>query len=234
MKSVLVLGALAALSLPLGARASLITGVLNTTGTASISLGNIAFLDNLLTINSPAAAQQGGFMALAGTSGTIMNINNATVTPGVPVAIMDFVTFAAAPNISFELTLLLPGIDGAAGCAATPPAAGQVCTPNVPAQSPFNLQNTSASTSSASFDILGVEIDSTTGQKIGVTGTFTTPFTTQNFQQILATVVAGGTVTTAFSAQFATAPEPGTWIELMVGLCLVGISAANRKRLTKE
>jgi len=231
MKRFLFLGAMTLASMPL-AHAALLTGTLNTTGTAIISLGSITFLDNDLSVNGPAAAQLGSFQSIAGTAGSIMNITNPPDATG-PLSVPDFITFQAAPNISFTLTFLLPGIDGAAGCVATPAAAGQVCTPNVPAQSPFNLQNTSSSSSSASFDIRGIETDSSTGQSIAINGTFTTPIT-ESYQQILATVEGGGSFTTAFSAQFTTAPEPGTWIELGMGLGLVGISSAYRKRFKKN
>jgi hypothetical protein len=239
MKSVLVLalGVIALATTPSGASASLITGILNATGTAEISSGSISFVSSMgstLFINNPAAGQGGGFTALAGTTGNIMNITDPPDATG-PLNVPNFVTFASAPNITFTLTFLSPGIDGAAGCSAAPPAAGQRCTPDMPAQSPFNLQNTSASTSTASFNIQGTEVDSITGDTIQITGTFTTPFTTQNFQHILATVEGGGTVVTAFSAQFATVPEPGTWIELMIGLGSVGIGASSYgKKLRKK
>lgn len=87
--------------------------------------------------------------------------------------------------------------------------------------SPFNLQNTSATSSSASFNILGLEVDSSTGQSTEITGLFTTPFDYQNYQELLSTVAGGATITTSFSAQFSTAPEPGTSIELILGLTLL-------------
>jgi len=221
------------LSVPLAAQADLIYGTLNATGTASVSLGSIGFLDNTLSINSPAAAQVGGFQALAGTSATIQDLANPPDATG-PLNVTDFITFAAASNISFTFTFLLPGVDGAAGCSASPPAAGQKCTPNVPDQSPYNLFNDSATSSTASFNIFGKEVDSTTGASVGITGEFSEPFTALNFQQILTTVGGGGTVTTAFGAQFQTVPEPGTLGELMIGLAAVGIGLFRGRRPTRE
>lgn len=237
-KSALALGFVAVLSVPLAARADLITGVLNTAGAVNLTSAGIMFLDNEFFVNSPAAAQQGGFTSLAGTTGGIDNITNPPDATG-PLDVPDFITFAAAPNISITLTDLLPGIDGAAGCTATPPAAGQVCTPNLPDQSPLNLQNTSSTSSTASFDILGIEVDSLTGDTIPITGEFTMPFTEQNFQEILATTLGGGTVTTSFSAQFATigpgttgtVPEPAKVSYLLVGLAAL-IFVARRKSAT--
>jgi len=238
-KSILTLSVLAMVGMPFAAQASFITGVLNITGTANISLGAVSFVDNDFLINSPAASQQGGFMALQGTTGDIDNIANppeVTTPPGSFPPVADFMTFNAAPNISFTFTVLKAGIDGSAGCANPIPATGQVCTPDLPDQSPFNLQNTSTSTSTASFTIDGLEADSTNpGVFIPVVGTFTTPFTTMNFQQLLSDVEAGDTITTPFSAQFAVngTPEPSSLLELMMGIGLVGIGLVYRKKLKR-
>jgi len=218
----------------MAAQASLITGVLGITGTATITLGAIDFQNLAFTIN-PAAAETGGFVALANTTGTIQNITNPPDATGIALNQPSYMTFAAAPNITFTLTLLRAGIDGSAGCSNPVPAAGQVCTPNVPNQSPFNLQNLSTTSSSADFNILLTEVDSSTGQTIGVTGAFTEPFTTSTFQLLEAEVQAGQAVTTPFSAQFATlgTPEPSSLLELMMGMGLVGISFIYRKKLKR-
>jgi hypothetical protein len=221
----------------MAARASLITGVLNVTGTVNISLGDISFEDGMFNINAPASTQQGGFMALEGTTGTIDDITNPPDATGVPLDEPDFITFAAAPNITITLTLLTPGIDGSAECDNPIPATGQVCTPVVPSPSPFNLQNTSATSSSASFSIVGTEVDSLTGDTIPIIGTFTQPFAAMTFQQLEADVFAGDTITTPFSAQFvteaSTTPEPSSLLELMMGIGLVGISVVYRKKLKR-
>ena len=205
--------------IPLTAKASLITGVLNITGTANLSTGSIAFgTGNLFSVNSPASAQQGGFTSLAGTTGTIEDITNPPGSLNIP----DFMTFNAAPNITITLTLLDPGIDGSAGCTAAPAAGGQVCTP---AQSPFDFQDTSATTATATFIISGLEVDSATGNTMAIDGVFTMPLN-ESFQQLLATTGSGGTVTTSFSASLATetspppppsVPEPNTWTFIAIG-----------------
>ena len=245
-KSVLMLSFLAMASMPFAAQASLITGTVAITGgvvvtSTTIMPGDIMFANNSFTL-TPALTQVGGFVALAGTSGTIQNITSPPDQTDPPdttnLNVTDFMTFAAAPNITFTLNFLLAGFDGAAGCTATPPAAGQVCTPNAPDQSPFNLQNLSTSSSSASFQFLGTEVDSSTGQTIGITGTFTTPFTTLNFQQVLAEVAAGTPVVTSFSADITTVaatttPEPSTLLEFIMGFGLVGLSVVYRKKFKK-
>jgi hypothetical protein len=222
-KNILVAGFLAIGILPLTARASLITGELNFTGSATISLDSVAFNNGNIFNIGPAGMQQGGFMALGGTAGSIGNITNPPYATGVIFPTPDFMTFAAAPNISIRLLEVLPGTDGAAGCADTPAASGQACTPTTPGESQFNLQNTSATSSTASFAIFGDEDDSLTGTSSSITGTFTIPLTTENFQTLLAIVNGGGEITAPFSGQIliatpaAVTPEPATLIDLLIG-----------------
>jgi len=228
--SIVAFALLAMLGVPLGASANTITGVLNVTGTVEISDGSIAFAGNEFSINSPASSQQGGFAALAGTTGTIDNITNPPDATG-PLDVPDFITFAAAPNITITLSYLEPGVDGAAGCSSVPAAAGQICTPDVPAQSPLDLTNLSGTSSVASFAILGTELDSITGDSVPISGVFTIPLSSESFQGLLSTIGGGGTVTSSFAAQFTTdtsspppVPEPGTLSMLVIGMMgLVGL-----------
>jgi hypothetical protein len=220
-KGLLAVGLVALAAMPIAARADIITGVLNITGTAEFTSTGVTFLGNEFSINSPAAAQQGGFEALEGTMGTIDNVTNPPDAVGA-LDVPDFMTFDAAPNISITLTFLDAGIDGAAGCTSTPPAAGQICTPNLPSQSPFNFQNISSTSSILTFGINGVEVDSLTGDTAPITGLFTLPFSTDSFQDLLSTAGGGGSVTTSFAGQFTVVqtsptPEPGTLIFMLAG-----------------
>jgi hypothetical protein len=242
-KSVLTLSIAAMLTIPFGARADLITGVLNFTGTAQISTsvatpGSIVFLDNAFNVDPGVGSQTGGFVAFEGTDGTIANITNPPDATDVALD-QPFMTFAIAPNITIALTFLKSGIDGVAGCEVATAVAGQVCTPAPPITpdvSPFNLQNTSATSSSASFDMLGVEHDSLTNTNIGVVGSFTDPATAMSYQALLTLIEGGGTFTTAFAGQIVTVPtpEPGTLTELMMGFCLVGIGLVYRRNKLKR
>jgi hypothetical protein len=210
---------LALICFPVAARAALLNGTLNVDSTINISLGTIDFQGNAFTISSST----GGFAALDGTTGTIGNITDPPDTPGSPLDVTDFMTFSAAPNISITLTLVEPGIDGAAGCAATSAAAGQACTPS---QTPFNFQNTSATSSTVFFVLTGLEVDSLTSTTIPITGLFTAQFPTMNFQQVLATIDGAGTVTNTISAQFTTdssVPEPNTWTAIAIGAAAIGL-----------
>ena len=225
--------------LPLTMNANLITGVLNFTGAANITEGTVGFDGHVFSITPGANTQVGGFVALAGTAGTIIDLSNPPDATGVALDVPDFITFNSAPNISITLTFLFPGIEGAAGCSLDPStaAAGQVCTPDVPDQSPVNLVNTSTSSAFASIGVAGIEVDSSTNTSIPIVGTFSTPFSNENFQEILDTIFSGGTVTTSFSAQFSTVtatPEPGTSSLLLIGIGVAGIGLlVYRKRLAR-
>jgi hypothetical protein len=221
------------------AKAALLTGVLSITGSVDLTTDSIAFGtnssgNNPFSINS-GSAQQGDFVDLAGSTGTIKNIVNPPYATGVIFSTTGFMTFSVAPNITITLEEIDAGIDGSSGCSAPVPAGGQVCTPIVPDQSPFNFQNTSASTSTATFNITGVEVDSLTSTSIMIDGIFTIPLNA-SFQTVLATINGGGTVTSAFSASLATessnnppppsVPEPNTWTSMAIGgagMCLVGL-----------
>jgi hypothetical protein len=219
--------------MPLAAKADLLAGVLNITGTADLTSSGVAFVSDEFNINSPASAQQGDFTALAGTTGTIEALTEPVSTV---LDMPDFMTFSAAPNISVTLTFLYQGFDGAAGCSSSPAAPGQICTP---ALSPLNFQNTIAGGSSVTFALAGVEVGSTTGDTTPITGQFTLPFANQSLQQLLTTIAGGGTETTAFAAEFyappaSTTPEPSTSIALIMAVgMMVGISLVHRRRSEK-
>ena len=235
------------LALPAVSQASLLIGTLGFGGTVAISTAKIDFVSppstpgagtlanpgtGTVSINSPASAQKGDFMALAGTTATIENIENSFAPVGPSIAEMNFITFTAAPNISFELTRVVPGVDSPAPC-GMPPMVPQSCTPNVPNQSPFNLDNTSFG-STASFSVSGIEIDSLTMTTTTFTGTFQATFNGQTYQSLLNTVNTGGTVTTPFSATFTTTPtsstpEPGTIVQILSGACWVGRGGIARR-----
>ena len=227
-KNILVAGFLAIGMLPLAARADLITGELNFTGSAEISLDNVQFGNNILTAGSfnidAAILQQGGFMALGGTTGAIKNITDPPYAPGVIFLTPDFMTFAAAPNISIALIEVLPGIGSAADCTIAP-VAGQTCTPATSGVNEFNFENTSATSSTAAFGIVGVEIDSLTNTTTPITGSFSFVFPNANFQQLLAVISGEGDITSTYAGEItvppasgtAVTPEPASLIEVLTG-----------------
>jgi hypothetical protein len=210
----------------------LILGSFNTSANGqnnvSISLDRIDFgtapsTTGPFTINSAS----GGFASLAGSGGQIANIDNPPYTVGTFFPTIDFLTFSAAPNISFTLQVLLPGVEPASQCNAAP-AAGQNCTPIVPNMAPYNLTNTSAVTSTASFDVIGVEVDSLTNTSVPFIGVIGAQFNTP-YQTLLTEVAGGQTVVTSYSATFSTVPEPGTKLSFLLGVGLLGIAYAVRR-----
>lgn len=223
------------LVLPSTGQASLLFGTLNFSGANNvvISQGMINFGAAMGTTNITASTGDFGF--LGGTAGTVKNIDNPPYPVDTFFSTPSFVTLAAAPNITLTLQVLLSGVNGPAAC-AVPPAPGQICTPNVPNLSPFNLSNSGGGTSSASFTVTGVEADSLTGTTTPFTGIFTAQFTVP-YQTLLATIASNGTISTSYSATFTTTPsvpEPGSMFTAAGGALFLGISLFLRRRFERK
>jgi hypothetical protein len=146
-----------------------------------------------------------------------------------------FITFTAGPTIRLDLTEIDPGNLSTAAC-GMPPAAGQVCTPaafpgGVP--NPFDLVNSSATTSSATITFRGNAVNTATGETDTFVGVFTTQFTVP-YQTLLTTISGGGTVSTSYSATItvtpssSTVPEPASFV--LFGLGLIGLSVVGSRR----
>jgi hypothetical protein len=143
-------------------------------------------------------------------------------------------TLPATPFISFnnggittglEIDFIPPGFHGTAGCSASPPAAGQVCTP---AGSPFSLQNFSATTSIMIWQFSGILDDS----GIPWTGVFSSAFVTLPYQGVLAQIAVSGFVEATFSGLIVIpAPEPGTLPSSALGAAMLLSAAVLRRRL---
>jgi len=158
-----------------------------------------------------------------------------------PPEIVDGAGFPATPFMSFvnggvttvlEINFIPPGINGTAGCSASPPAAGQVCTP---AGSLFNLQNLTATSSTATFRFQGVTNDSSSTW----TGIFASQFNTLPFQSVLAALTTNGFGSNTFSGQITltpgpAVPEPDPMTLTGCGLSLVLFSAALRRRFGRR
>ena len=231
--------ALGTVMFPVAGQASLLFGTLNISGNVVISApsgnGRIDFGSTGVG-NSGAyliGTSTGDFAVLAGTGGTEKNIENPPYVTNTAVITPLFISFSAAPNISFTLAMLLGGTQGVAGCLATTPAPGQNCTPAPPvanALSPFNLSNTSATTSTASFTVIGTEVDSLTGTSTPIVGVYSAQFTVP-FQTLLNTVNGGGTVNTTYSASFTptAVPEPGSALIVACGIGLLAFGTQFRR-----
>jgi len=136
------------------------------------------------------ATSSGSYAALGGAIGTIQNLTSGSS----PVS--NFLTIPSLPHAQFTLTSIAPGIFSAAGCAATPPAVGQNCTPP---GSPFNFINTPTG-AVVSFSASGTVVNTSTGAQAPFSTTFSTEFTGQPFQSVLASLATAGAVSAPYSA----------------------------------
>jgi hypothetical protein len=177
---------------------------------------------------SPLGLPNGNIpLSIAGNDGA--NIQSLMNPPDV----VDMGGFAATPFMSFnnggvttvlEINFIPAGINGVAGCSATPPAAGQVCTP---AGSLFNLQNLTATSSTVGWLFQGVTNDSSATW----TGIFTSQFNNIPFQTVLAAVSTNGFESNTFAGQITLTivPEPGTLSFLLLGTGMIGCATLLRR-----
>lgn len=238
----LVLGSTMAYSAP-------ITGTLNISGSVAVSATTIDWLPSGTGVGSFSVDEftQEGYFAtgtLPGSGGTSRDLVNpggggsdvvgSPFNTSSPFTAPAFLTFAADPNVVFHLQFINPGVFSSAGCTAAPAAAGQTCTPDLPpgfGDSPFNMSNTTATSSAVTFQVGGQVENLMTGELSPFIGTYSTQFVSRNFQQLLATINAGGSVSATYSANFIVGvPEPGTWLTMGFGSLLFILG---RKRFSR-
>lgn len=207
-------------------------GVNTPAGTCSAGFVCILFqdtagIDDKINI-SPLGLPNGDIpLAIAGNdAANIFNLTNPpdTVDPLFPPA--PFMAFNnAGITTALEIDFIAAGINGSAGCGATPPAAGQLCTPP---GSLFNLQNLTATSSIASWTFQGVTNDN---PLVTWNGTFTSQLNTAPFQTVLAALSTNGFVSNTFSGQITLSiiPEPGTVSFLLLGIGMIGCATLLRR-----
>lgn len=170
----------------------------------------------------------GFFSTLGGTTGTLKDLNIVDQPVNTPLTLTSFLTFTASPTVTFTLTTLVGGTFGQAGCGAPVAAAGQTCTPF--AGSPINFVNTSETSSIASFAVLGFFTDTSDNTTYQGSGQFSANFLTQNYQQILAVLQAGGSVNTPYTGVFTSVPEPDLLPSVLgFGMVVAGAVALRRR-----
>src|SRR6185436_347278 len=129
-----------------------------------------------------------------------------------------FPTAPSLPPLMLNLihqAVLPPGTTNQ--CGASPAAAGQFCVPPNPGGTPFLLQNLSPTQSTAQFRFSGITGESGTpgtpdfhkqGESLW-TATFTAPFNTRSFQQVLKDFTGpAGKVSTSYAGNFTVVITP--------------------------
>jgi hypothetical protein len=154
---------------------------------------------------------------------------------GVPINVPNWLSGPGLGTLVFDLTFILPGVYSSAQCGAAP-ADEQTCTPAAaaPFTSPYNLSNFNDGTglsSNATFSVSGNVRNTAGNTTVGTfTGVFGAEFQNQSYQQVLSTVLAGGSVLPSYSATLTVSseiPEPGS-----IGLFALGgglLIAASRR-----
>lgn len=256
--------ALAAAFTVVPASAVPITGQLAISGTATVEALVLNFLCSGFASGGtcPAgsgdfsvgtgAATTGSFEPYEGRAGFILGINNLAQPLNTPFNLANWITFESdggfTSDIALDLQFIPLGVSGQGQCAA-PEAAGQICTPVIPALvgpnnplglSAFNLQNT-GNGSSASFGVSGIATRLSTGEQSQFNGIFVAQFSNTpgqfdaSYQDVLAELSTGGSVTNTFAASFNSTftpiPEPGTMTLMGLGGLLVAAGSVYRRRI---
>jgi len=188
------------------------------------------------------AGQTGAFAGLAGTTGTIKDLNFVSQPLNQSFLLSNFVIFSSNPNLRVDLSFIFLGPSPQASCAA-PAAHGQQCTPTSPllispsnpaSLTPYAFTNTTATQSTLTFVVSGTAFNAANGLSSPVNGVFTAQFNT-SYQTQLGLWSTGAPIVTTYSGVFTTTgpltssvPEPTTM--LLLGTGLAGISARVRKR----
>jgi hypothetical protein len=196
--------------------------------------GAVIFTSTLIDF-TPAFGGSGRAAIVDGSSGTFSSLIGAlAIVQDIPIpppgGILDAITFPAAPLLHFDATAVEPGIFDSSQCALTPPAAGQTCT--VP-ELPFNLTNTLHG-STLSFEINGTFLDLSDGNADPAPyhGIVTAQFIGKSYQDVLASLGSGQSITTSFSASFgpSVVPEASGVLMLSTGLLALGALRWRRSR----
>jgi hypothetical protein len=226
-----------------------VTGDLNFSGSLIASATAFDFVPNAPTLNGDstgfiqvnATGNTGTFTQYSNNLGRIKDLNIASQPVNTTLSFANFLSLPFLvrnpnPILTFTLTNLVGGTFGQGECNLAA-ASGQSCTPFV--GSPINFTNTSATSSSASFRVLGFFVDVATGDTTQYEGQFTANFNTQSYQDILAILNGGGTVQTPYTGRFspvvAAVPEPDMLPSVLgIGMLVAGAVALRRRVVSAD
>jgi len=228
-----------------------VQGSLNIAGTAVVSLLGIDFVPppgaGVGEIAVLPGGNTGDFAFLnAGFNTGLLVDRDPSQQAGVPLNVPNWLT---VPNFAFTLDFIRPGSFSSGSC-FDPPANEQTCTPPpfdpdgagpLPALlSPYNLANAIDATGNvsakASFFVSGTVVNLLNPLDTGdFEGEFTTTLLNVTYQDLLNTVLAGGTVTAPFSATFTVTPtsiipEPSSVALALSGAALLGAGLLRRRK----
>lgn len=223
---------------PANSGAAIITGNFDGFGSLTLTNGLVTFTNSgvagggIFTVQT--ATPGSVFAPLVGTTATLKPLNQTLQPAGNPapagfVQIPNFLSFTANPALNITLTGVDPAILPPTNCLtpAAAAAAGDLC-----GTGPFNLINTTRTSSSDSFSIRGKISDGSASPASTLGGVFTAQFADKNFETVRDTITSGGSVTTTYSASFTTTPssvpEPATMS--FMGLGLLALAAGVRRR----
>lgn len=165
----------------------------------------------------------GSFLPLVGTLANQQNLLFASHPAGVPIDLDNFLTFQAAPNMTFDLTELQAGVFASTTC-FDPPAWGQRCSFHpLPTILPYEFVNLPGG-SVLSFGVDGLFEDFT--GSVPSSAIYSLQFVGMSYQQVLATIFGGQSITGPFSATYASSstssvPEPASWLLLVAGAAVI-------------
>lgn len=239
--------------------ASPVSGTLGISGSATIATTSIGFdCLGVPPVPTPCpdgssnavitGSSNGSFAPYIGNFGAVKSLNFFAEPINQPFLLSNFLKFNLV-DIALDLTFINEGDYNPSGCSATPPAAGQQCTPIIPqlvaptnpnGLSPLDFLNLSANNSSVSFSVKGTARRISTGETSAVTGGFTETFispsntTDGSFQTTLTAFNTAGNFTADYTATFiatpATVPTPEPASMALVGIGLSGLALMTRRR----
>jgi hypothetical protein len=210
------------------ANATMISGVLNTSGSVSVSNTLVHFFNttgpNLFNTEFPLT---GSFVGATG--GTIDDL----VGPPYTTSIVDFVTVTGgALPVMFDLVAIPAGSAGTANCSGPGASVpGNSCTPVISGfVSPFTLTNLTQGVQIGLTLLLEGYTGTSASGETAYSATFSTTLSNGTIASVLSTLSSAGSVTASYQGNFnpSAIPEPGTMLLLGGSLVTVGLFARRR------